>query len=69
MAKSGFRGNSTGRKVLVHFHILSQIDKVCKYILTQEEHHKKFSFKEEYIGLLKKFGIEYDEKYLFEWYY
>lgn len=45
----------------------SQIDSVIKYILNQEQHHKKKSFKEEYLGLLEKFGIEYDEKYLFEW--
>ena len=45
----------------------SQIDSVIKYILNQEQHHKRKSFKEEYLGLLEKFGIEYDEKYLFEW--
>ncbi|MBZ0202793.1 MAG: IS200/IS605 family transposase [Ignavibacteria bacterium] len=45
----------------------SQIDKVIKYILNQEAHHKKKTFKEEYIGFLRKFEIEYDEKYLFEW--
>jgi putative transposase len=45
----------------------SQIDSVIKYVLNQEEHHKKKSFKEEYIDFLKKFEIEYDEKYLFEW--
>ena len=45
----------------------SQIDSVIKYILNQEEHHKKFSFKEEYIDFLKKFEIEYNEKYLFNW--
>ena len=45
----------------------SQIDSVVKYILNQEQHHKRKSFKEEYLGLLVKFGIEYDEKYLFEW--
>ncbi len=44
----------------------SQIDKVIKYILNQEEHHKKVTFKEEYIDFLKKFEVEYDEKYLFE---
>ena len=37
------------------------------YIITQEEHHKKFNFKEEYIDFLKKFEVEYNEKYLFEW--
>jgi putative transposase len=45
----------------------SQIDTVIKYILNQEEHHKKSTFKEEYLQLLKDFEIEYDEKYLFEW--
>ena len=45
----------------------SQIDNVIKYILNQEEHHKKKSFKEEYLEFLRKFEIEYDEKYLFEW--
>jgi REP element-mobilizing transposase RayT len=45
----------------------SQIDSVIKYILTQEEQHKKKSFKEEYFEFLKKFGIEYDERYLFDW--
>jgi REP element-mobilizing transposase RayT len=45
----------------------SQIDKIIKYILNQPQHHKKKTFKEEYLDLLKKFEIEYDEKYLFEW--
>jgi len=45
----------------------SQIDSVIKYILNQEQHHKRKSFKEEYFEFLKKFGIEYDEKYLFDW--
>jgi len=45
----------------------SQIDNVIKYILNQEEHHKKQTFKEEYLEFLKKFEIEFDERYLFEW--
>ncbi len=45
----------------------SQIDTVVNYILNQEEHHKKINFKDEYIDFLKKFEIEYNEKYLFEW--
>ena len=45
----------------------SQIDHVIKYILNQDEHHKKITFKEEYFAFLQKFEIEYDEKYLFEW--
>ncbi len=45
----------------------SQIDTVIKYILNQEEHHNKKSFKDEYLEYLKQFDIEYDERYLFEW--
>ena len=46
----------------------SHIENVYNYILNQEKHHKKKSFKEEYLEFLKKFEVEYDEKYLFEWY-
>jgi REP element-mobilizing transposase RayT len=45
----------------------SQIDSVYQYILNQEEHHKKNTFKEEYLIFLKKFEVEYDENYLFDW--
>lgn len=45
----------------------SQIESVYNYILNQEEHHKNKTFKDEYLDLLKKFEIEYKEKYLFEW--
>jgi putative transposase len=46
----------------------SHIESVYNYILNQEVHHKKKSFKEEYLEFLKKFTVEYEEKYLFEWY-
>jgi len=46
----------------------SHIDRVVKYILNQPNHHKKQSFKEEYLSLLDKFEVNYDPKYLFEWY-
>jgi REP element-mobilizing transposase RayT len=45
----------------------SHLENVIKYILNQEEHHKKQTFEEEYHSFLEKFEIEYDEKYLFEW--
>jgi putative transposase len=45
----------------------SQIDRVCKYILNQEAHHKKKTFKEEYYALLEKFAIPFEERYLFDW--
>lgn len=46
----------------------SQQDDVVKYILSQEEHHKVRTFKEEYLEILKRFEVEYNEQYLFEWY-
>lgn len=45
----------------------SQLYKVISYINNQETHHKKTSFKEEYLKLLQSYKIEYDEKYVFEW--
>jgi len=45
----------------------SQIKNVYNYILNQENHHRKETFKEEYMDLLKKFEIEFEEKYLFDW--
>ncbi len=45
----------------------SQIGNVYNYVLNQEEHHRKKTFREEYLQFLKDFEIEYDEKYLFEW--
>lgn len=44
----------------------SQIDAVCKYIINQEAHHQKQTFREEYLEFLKQFEIEYEDKYLFE---
>jgi putative transposase len=38
---------------------------LIEYIKNQENHHEKKSFKEEYIGFLKKYDIEYDERYIF----
>jgi putative transposase len=43
----------------------SQIDAVVKYIMGQKEHHQRKTFKEEYLKILKDYGIEYDEKYIF----
>ena len=43
----------------------SQTDVVVKYILNQEEHHRKKTFLDEYRDMLKKFEVEYDEQYIF----
>lgn len=45
----------------------SQIDNVYRYIEQQEIHHKKKTFKEEYLDFLQKFEVDYDEKFLIEW--
>lgn len=44
----------------------SQIANVYNYILNQEKHHEKETFREEYFDFLKKFEIKFDEKYLFD---
>ena len=42
----------------------SHLDRVIKYILNQEEHHRKKTFVDEYRSMLKAFEIEYDERYI-----
>ncbi len=44
----------------------SQIDAVVKYIQDQEKHHARKTFREEYLEMLEKFHVEYDDKYLFD---
>ena len=46
----------------------SQIDAVVRYIENQEQHHAEKTFKDEYLGFLNHFEVEYDEQYLFEWF-
>jgi REP element-mobilizing transposase RayT len=44
----------------------SQVDTVYKYVQNQEVHHKKQTFRDEYLDFLKKFKVEYDEQYIFQ---
>lgn len=46
-------------------HSKSQIDAVVKYILNQKQHHKKVTFRDEYLKTLQDFEVEFDEKYIF----
>ena len=39
--------------------------KVIAYIDNQEKHHKKMSFEEEFIALLKAHNVDYDPRYVF----
>ena len=45
----------------------SQIDTVVKYILNQEEHHHRKTFREEYEAMLREYAVEYDATYIFDW--
>ena len=46
----------------------SQKENVIKYVLNQKEHHRKHSFKYEYLDFLRKFEIEFKNEYLFEFF-
>jgi putative transposase len=63
-AKSAFSWQE-GYGVFSYGH--SQIATVCNDVLKQELHHKKKTFKEEYMEFLHKFEVPYEEQYLFEW--
>jgi len=65
LSKFKFEGQK-GYGAFTHSH--SQIDVVIKYILSQEEHHKKRKFKDEYQEMLEKNDIAFDQEYLFEYF-
>jgi len=46
----------------------SQLNTVINYVLNQEEHHRKKSFREEYFELLREYGVQFKEEYLFEFF-
>ena len=67
--KNWMRGKFTwqeGYGVFSYGH--SQLDTVINYVLNQEIHHQKRTFKQEYLGLLKKFDIKFEERYLFDFF-
>ena len=45
----------------------SQLDDVIGYIRRQEEHHKVTTFKDEYLAHVRRFNVDYDERYVFDW--
>jgi len=45
---------------------VSLLDKIVQYIQSQPEHHRKTTFQEEFLALLKKHRVEFDERYLWE---
>lgn len=46
----------------------SQKQDVINYVMNQKEHHRKKSFREEYLNLLKKFEVDYNPKYVFDFF-
>ena len=44
----------------------SNLPAVVKYIHSQKEHHRKMTFEEEYLALLKKHGIDFDPRFVFD---
>jgi putative transposase len=44
----------------------SQRDTVVRYIRNQPEHHRKLSFQQEYVRFLKKYKVNYDERYVWD---
>ena len=45
---------------------VSLLDKTIRYIQSQEQHHRHTTFQEEFLALLKRHRIEYDERYLWD---
>lgn len=46
----------------------SHMDRVCKYVLNQKEHHRKRTFEEEFMKMLQQFEIEIGKKQLFDFF-
>jgi REP element-mobilizing transposase RayT len=44
----------------------SEVERVRQYVVGQEDHHKKRTFQDEYRSFLKEFGVNYDEKYIWD---
>ena len=56
-----------GNGATVHFpSAQSDLSALLHYIETQEEHHRTRTFQDEYRAFLKKYGIEYDERYVWD---
>ncbi|PTN03158.1 IS200/IS605 family transposase [Mangrovibacterium marinum] len=55
-----------GYGAFTHSH--SQLDAVVNYVLNQDKHHQKKSFKEEYLEILHKNDIKFNDNYLFDFF-
>ena len=57
---SGFKGWGVGYAALSYN--FKDKDMIIKYIINQQEHHKKTSFYDEFVALIKEMGLEFDER-------
>jgi putative transposase len=65
--KGSFYKNFTWQRGYGAFSLgMSQLPALKKYVLNQKEHHCKKTFQEEYLELLKKYKVEYDERYVWD---
>ena len=63
----GLEADSPGRQALGAFsYSHSQLGTVIRYIQNQQKHHQKRSFHDEYVGLLNKFDVPFDQRYVFK---
>lgn len=44
----------------------SQLDAVLKYVESQEDHHRRRAFQEEYRDFLRRYGVDFDERYIWD---
>ena len=44
-----------------------EVDTLVRYVMNQEEHHRRATFKEEYLKILRDFDVPYDDRFLFDW--
>ncbi|OPZ16552.1 MAG: hypothetical protein BWZ05_01857 [Bacteroidetes bacterium ADurb.BinA245] len=48
------------------FYSKTHVERVIRYIKNQKQHHEKISFTEEYLDMLRKFGVDFKEAYIFK---
>ncbi len=58
----GFKGWQEGYGAFTYS--IKEKDRLIRYVINQEEHHKRRTFKDEYVALLKEHSVEFDERYL-----
>jgi hypothetical protein len=63
---ANFRGLALGERYGAFSYSKADLPNIIRYIHHQQEHHTRKTFLEEYLGLLKEFDIEYDDRFVFK---